>query len=390
MRLRFLAAACVTISFLLTSCASLPRVPYTKAEASDALPMGIQKVRLWADLEPEDGQSVDASFKPALARNEHFSYLALSGGGSDGAYGAGILNGWTESGLRPKFNVVSGVSTGALIAPFAFLGPAYDQTLRAIYTDGIASTLVDSPNFTRIIFKDGLFSNQRLQELVSRYVDAPMVEAIALEHRKGRRLFIVTTNLDSQRGVVWNIGAIANSGSPYTIDLIRKVLTASASIPLVFSPVLIDAQAQGHTFQEMHVDGNVTTSFFVLPPSMLVSQTPRPTDGGDVYVLMNTTIDPSFAVVENSTLPITRTSLSTLLRSTSMNKLLATYLYTRTHHIGFHLTSIEAQYAGNSDTRPFDTDHMRRLFELGYQRGRQGHFWQTSPASPKPSILAAQ
>ena len=63
-----------------------------------------------------------------------YPLLAISGGGSNGAFGAGFLCGWTESGTRPDFKVVTAVSTGSLQAPLAFLGPDYDHILRAIFT----------------------------------------------------------------------------------------------------------------------------------------------------------------------------------------------------------------------------------------------------------------
>ncbi|MDB5604114.1 MAG: alpha/beta hydrolase [Bradyrhizobium sp.] len=140
------------------------------------------------------------------------TYLALSGGGADGAYG--VLNGWTAAGTRPAFSVVSGVSTGALIAPFAFLGAAYDATLQEVYTSGIAESLLDTPSIVHAVFGSGLFGNTRLRELVARYVGQDMLAAIAAENTKGRKLIIVTTNLDTQRTVIWDMGRIAAIGSP--------------------------------------------------------------------------------------------------------------------------------------------------------------------------------
>ncbi|WP_430642280.1 patatin-like phospholipase family protein [Afipia clevelandensis] len=186
------------------------------------------------------------------------TYLALSGGGADGAYGAGVLNGWTASGTRPTFLIVSGVSTGALIAPFAFLGPQYDETLPDIYTSGVAASLIDTPNVLNALFGGGLSGNSRLRELVAQYVNQEMLVSVAAEYAKGRKLFIVTTNLDTQRTVIWDMGRIAKVGSPKALSLFRDVVAASASIPVVFSPMLIDAQANGKQFQEMHVDGGVT------------------------------------------------------------------------------------------------------------------------------------
>ena len=270
---RFNASArvCVVAAFaaLTAACAGQQaRIPYTAQEAMLAQPVGYEHIRVWLD-ETRDNPP---EFAPDIKPGEVAQYLALSGGGGNGAYGAGVLNGWTQSGKRPTFNAVSGVSTGALMAPFAFLGPAYDSTVADIYTGGEAATLVSTPDIGGAAFGSSLFGGRKLLDLVTRYVDADIVAAIAREHKAGRRLYVVTTNIDAKRGVVWNIGAIAASGQPDSIDLIRKVLAASASVPLAFAPQLIDVTADGHAFQEMHADGNVTTAVFTLPLKYLAAQ----------------------------------------------------------------------------------------------------------------------
>src|SRR5882724_11714850 len=230
---------------MLAGCTTLPRTSYTASEAASSTVLDLDQLRRYAD-EPA------SAFPKTIARPRTgaLNYLALSGGGADGAYGAGVLNGWTAAGTRPKFSVVSGVSTGALIAPFAFLGPIHDATLRDIYTSGIAESLVEQPDVISLLFGSGLFGDKRLRELVARYVDNKMLAAVATEHAKGRDLLIVTTNLDTQRTVIWDMGRIASIGSPEALDLFRDVVAASASIPVAFSPILINAEAKGHRFEE--------------------------------------------------------------------------------------------------------------------------------------------
>src|ERR1700745_3040968 len=209
-QLLVLSFAISTAFVSLAGCSSLPRAPYTASDAASARVLNVNELRRYTD-EPA------ATFlkePPVSLRAGPVSYFALSGGGADGAYGAGVLNGWTTAGRRPKFTVVSGVSTGGLIAPFSFLGPAFDATLRDVYTSGIAESLLDTPSILNAIFGSGLFGNTRLRELVARYVDQNMLDAIAVEHMKGRRLFIVTTNLDTQRTVIWDMGRIASLMSP--------------------------------------------------------------------------------------------------------------------------------------------------------------------------------
>ncbi|GJD51881.1 hypothetical protein OPKNFCMD_4640 [Methylobacterium crusticola] len=369
------------------ACASLPRTPYTAAEAAVATVPGQEPgVRFWAD---GTARSFAQVTERVASLREPFSYLALSGGGGDGAYGAGVLNGWSETGRRPTFTIVSGVSTGALIAPFAFLGPAYDPSLRDIYTSGAAAGLVRSPNPLNILLGDGLFGDQRLRDLVGRHVTPEMLAAVAEEHRKGRRLLVVTTNLDSQRAVIWDMGAIAASGQPNAATLFRDVLTASASVPAVFPPMLIDAQAGNHAFQEMHVDGSVVTPVFTLPEAFLTQDGRLGASRGrpNIYVIINGRVEPSFDVVPNGTLPIATRSLSTVGRARSRATLASTYAFARRNGIGFHLTYIDQRIPEVSAAQGFDTAYMRRLFDDGYAKARTGAPWQTTlPREGEPAV----
>jgi hypothetical protein len=206
--------AILTVMFFLAGCSSVPRTPYTASDAAASTVSDLSELRRYAGEPASTFLKTNVSFRAGP-----HSYLALSGGGADGAYGAGVLKGWTAAGTRPEFSAVSGVSTGALIAPFAFLGPAYDATLRDVYTSGIAESLPNTPNIVRALFGSGLFGNAHLRELVARYVDQDMFGAIAAEHAKGRRLLIVTTNLDTQRTVIWDMGRIATIGSAQSLGI---------------------------------------------------------------------------------------------------------------------------------------------------------------------------
>src|SRR5712675_2167710 len=179
--------ALLAAMLILVGCSSLPRTPYTASEAASSKVLDLGELRAYADQPASTFLKTDVGYRAGP-----LSYLALSGGGADGAYGAGVLNGWTAAGTRPRFSAVSGVSTGALIAPFAFLGPAYDATLREIYTSGVAESLLNTPNIVRAVFGSGLFGNTHLRELVARYLGRDMLAAIASENAKGRKLLIVT------------------------------------------------------------------------------------------------------------------------------------------------------------------------------------------------------
>ena len=281
---------------LLGGCASGPRTSFTESDEMTAVVIGAPNIRYWADA---TASALQGSERPAVVqKGRPFVYLALSGGGGGGAYGAGVLNGWSESGTRPEFTIVSGVSTGALIAPFAFLGPDYDDRLRQFYTNGEAQRLIGQPNPLGALLGSGVLGPERLRRLVGRYLDDELIRAIAREDQKGRRLLVVTTNLDAQRAVVWDMGAIATSGDPKAFELFRDVLAASASVPVVFAPQLINVEADGKVFQEMHADGTLSAPVYTLPDAVLFGGKPilratRPA----LYVIVNGRIDPGFAVV---------------------------------------------------------------------------------------------
>ena len=185
-----------------------------------------------------------------------------------GAFGAGLLIGWTKAGTRPEFNMVTGVSTGALSAPFAFLGSDYDEQLKAIYTTISTKDVVAERGFTDIIFNDAMADTEPLRNLLAKFITADVVEAIGEEHKKGRRLFVGTVNIDAGRSVIWNLGAIANSDRPDKIELLHKVLRASASIPVAFPPVIFTVEKNGKNYEEIHVDGGTGSQVFVYPAAI--------------------------------------------------------------------------------------------------------------------------
>jgi predicted acylesterase/phospholipase RssA len=368
--------AILAVMFILAGCSSLPRTPYAASDAASSTVLDLGALRRYADEPASTFLKTNVSFRAGP-----LSYLALSGGGADGAYGAGVLNGWTAAGTRPEFSAVSGVSTGALIAPFALLGPAYDATLRDVYTSGIAESLLNTPNIVHALFGSGLFGNTHLRELVARYVDQDMLGAIAAEHAKGRRLLIVTTNLDTQRTVIWDMGRIATIGSAQALGLFRDVLTASASIPVVFPPMLIDAEANGRRFQEMHVDGGVTAPVLTLPEAFLLR------NGAlarglrmNIYVLINDKVERDFQLVPNSTIDIAARASASVTKTQMRSVLFETYDFARRNSFGFNLTYIDKDLP-SPGSFGFEASYMRSLYQYGYHKAKTGDFWAKAPPS---------
>ncbi|HSN70139.1 MAG TPA: patatin-like phospholipase family protein, partial [Steroidobacteraceae bacterium] len=265
--------AAAALSLVLTGCASNPpRSPLPAELAGEAQIPGIPGARYWGDEPPPrldewlswPEQALESSYGGIMDRPH--AYLVVSGGGGDGAYGAGLLVGWSAHGSRPEFQIVTGVSTGAIIAPFAFLGAAHDSTLREIYTSFASDDLITRRGLLAVVRGDAAFDTAPLRRLLDRYLDDAYIAAIAAEHRRGRTLLVATTNLDAARPVIWDLTRIAASGHPYAGRLIRDVILASAAIPAAFPPVTFTVTAGGGTYDELHVDGVVTSQLFCGPP----------------------------------------------------------------------------------------------------------------------------
>jgi predicted acylesterase/phospholipase RssA len=352
------------------------RIPYTQQEQSTAAVPGIPNARLWADDPTAIATARRAVSRVALKQP---TVLALSGGGANGAFGAGLLNGWSARGTRPQFTFVTGASSGALIAPFAFLGRTYDETLRSVFASGEMANLLQADGLAGF-FGTGIFKTAPLRDLIARHVDAELLKAIAQEYRAGRRLYVVTTNLDAQRTAIWDMGKIAASDDPGALDLFRSILTASASIPGLFSPFLIDIEAEGRHFAEMHVDGSVTTNILIVPEGVLTSGTPLCAHDAQpkVYIVMNGKLAPEFEVVEPATVPIVTRSFETSVRANTRSTLLGAYQFAKSRNWEFNLASIDSQYPTSQSIR-FDTPYMQQLFEYGYQMGRGGQPWRSKP-----------
>lgn len=315
----------VLTALMVSGCATAPkRNPVPESFIDKAQIPYIPDARFWGDalppniLESLEEKKFQIQLKEPEARYEPIHYLALSGGGSNGAFGAGLLVGWTEEGTRPEFRVVAGISTGALAAPFAFLGSEYDTVLRKLYTSTSTEEILKKRSVFALLKADSLTDTGPLRKILEDVIDGTMVQKIAIEHKKGRRLFIGTTNLDAERPVIWNIGAIASSGNPNAIKLIRDVLQASAAIPGMFPPVYFKVEAFGQTFDELHVDGGVASQVFLYPASLDLEWYKQKIGlkGEDhIFIIRNSRLEPEWAPVTPRFLPITKRSIEALIRA---------------------------------------------------------------------------
>lgn len=318
--------------------------------------------------------------------NAPANYLSLSGGGDDGAFGAGLLIGWSDRGDRPQFNLVTGISTGALIAPFAFMGKDYDSALRHVYTQVGPQDIFIERGLISGILGDGLSDTTPLYQLISQFVDEAFLKKVADEYTvKNRWLLIGTTNLDAGVPVVWNMGKIASIGTPDALDLFRKIMLASASIPGAFSPIMFDFEVAGQSFQEMHVDGGAITQVFLYPSALsqrakdlnLMLQKQR-----NAYIIRNARLDPEWRETQRGTLSIIQRAISSLIQTQGIGDLYRIYHTTQVDGVGFNLAYIGPDFKFPRKTE-FDTAYMRALFEYGYQQGLAGMEWQKYPPGYK-------
>lgn len=342
-----------------------------------AEPPGFHGVRV-------DGERVEAALQALLSQmrprlwtqREKLSILALSGGGAGGAFGAGALVGLTKAGARPRFQIVTGVSTGALIAPFAYLGPQWDERLTDAFTGGHSAALLSVRGFTGL--GPGLYRTDPLETLVSRFMAPDVVEAVAREHLGGRRLFVATTNLDTQKPVIWDMGAIAAHGGERARKLFIDVLTASASLPGLFPPRMMDVEADGERYQEMHLDGGVCAPLFIAPEDLVLNPAiRRAVRGGAVYAIFNTTLGAFDRVTPLGAMAIAVRSFETMLRFSYRGAVQSASAFCDRHALSFKSASIPNTYAG-SNMLKFDKDVMLAIFEQGVRMAEAGELWKPS------------
>jgi predicted patatin/cPLA2 family phospholipase len=382
--------AALSLALMLARGCSIPErgaaVPVN--DTVKALPLGIANARFFADGDPgpmiqeaalalaREEAAMKEAGKPT-ARLPPVSYLAVSGGGDNGAFGAGLMNGWTEAGTRPEFKMVTGVSTGSLIAPFAFLGPDYDAALREVYTTMTPAKVFRLRGFSAALFDDAMADTGPLAEVIAGYADQKMFNAIAREYGKGRLLLIGTTDLDAQRPVIWNIGALAASGHPQSLELFRKILRASAAIPGAFQPVLVDVEIDGRKYQEMHVDGGAIAQLFLYPPTIDIAKSGIRRQR-HAYVIRNAPLDPNYGVSERRTISIAGRAIDTMLASSGRNDVLRTYFVTQRDGVDYNLAYIGTDFSAPKSGE-FDQAYMRTLYDYGYRQAKAGQEWHKTP-----------
>jgi len=311
-----------------------------------------------------------------------YPVLAISGGGANGAYGAGLLKGWSKEGSRPLFKVVTGVSTGAIMAPLVFLGKEYDNKLETLYTNMSTKDVMASKGPLSALTGDSLASNRPLAKTIASEITPDILAEIAAEHKSGRRLFVGTVNLDAQRFVIWDMGAIACRGD---MELFRKVIVASAAIPVTFPPSFINVEADGKSYQEMHVDGGTLTQVFTtygllhgmreaavqmgVDPSKLRSK---------LYIIRNGYMTPNYKKVKDDLGSIAGRAFDTIIDAQGIGDAYRIYVFMKERGNDYNLAFIPPDFK-QEDKEMFDPVQMRRLFDRGYMDAAGGYKWHKVP-----------
>ncbi len=370
-------------------CTTTPaRNPLPLELTNQAVVPGVPEARFWGDEWPKFSlERFDTFTEDDFQRqfqgvyNQPHNYLAVSGGGSNGAFGAGLLVGWTQTGTRPEFTMVTGISTGALTAPFAFLGPDYDEQLKIVYTTTSTRMIAKKRNPLVAPFGDSMVDTKPLRELIAEHITTDVIEAVAEEHKKGRRLFIGTANLDASRSVIWNMGAIAASDYPRKVELFYDVLQASSAIPVAFPPVVIPVEAGGQLYDEMHVDGGTGSQVFVYPAAIdwkLITEKLKVQGTPRVYVIRNSILEPDHRGVRRSIFPIGMRTIDSLIRTQGIGDLYQIYTLCARDGNEFNLAYIPSDFT-EKPSEGFDPVYMSKLFDLGHQMALAGYPWQKVP-----------
>src|SRR5262245_41447711 len=378
------------IALLLSACGTTSvealRNPVPEPLVVQADVPGYSQIRFWGDngiglskdaIETRLAQLAVASKTDPTVSSRNLNFLTVSGGGSNGAFGAGLLVGWSATGRRPSFAVVTGISTGSLIAPFAFLGSEHDDDLRETYTEKSGKAIYRKKGIIRTLTSESAADNTPLLNVVSHYVTDELVAEIAAEHAKGRRLLIGTTNIDAERPVIWDIGAIASSGEPDRVMLIRDILVASASIPGIFPPVRLNVTADGNTYDELHVDGGTSNQVFLMPSNFSTLAVDRATKmkrKRTLYIVRNGKVGPEWSAVKPKLTSIAGKSVSTLIKTQGIGDLYRMYVSAQRDGIGYNAIWVPDSFE-MKEPEPFDPTYMKALFELGESMGRGGIKW---------------
>ena len=361
---------------------------FDRGERELALPEGVQPEEvidkdypdeIIKNLSPasyyEAAESIRDSRKPKELPEKKYNILCLSGGGVYGAYSAGVLAGWTASGQRPVFDVVTGISTGALIAPRAFLGSEYDRQLQIDYTTITNDDVFKRRRFSQIL-SESVADSAPLRSQIEKIATPQILERIAVEHKKGRRLYIGSTNIDTKRLVVWDIGEICVKKEAGWRELVINVLLASSAIPGFFPPIEIPVNIDGRQYRELHVDGGMTREVFMRLPYIEPDKREvvdlKSFWNSNLYILIAGKLYADPMAVRRRTLQLASTAISGLLYTTTRGDIDRLFNFTLITGMNLYISAIPNELEVTTNATDFDPVEMTKMFNEGYKAAVQG------------------
>lgn len=365
----------ILTGLLLAGCASPPeRVLSTKPAEYAGLPDGYdplnpdQLAPTYASL-----AGIDKSVYRHLERQQGhaLNILSLSGGGQNGAFGAGFLIGWRESGKRPEFDIVGGVSTGALLATHALLGtPADDAKLEEMYTQVTQKDIYRSRGIFGILSGDSLKDTAPLQSLIAKHITAKTLERVAAAYDDNRLIVVGTTNVDYGQTWMWNMSHIAKDGK---LELYRKVLLASASFPIVFPPVEIE----GHLF----IDGAARVNVVIAGVTGEVRPEPPLYGPGNIYLISNGKLNWPPEALRRALGDVAATTVTVMMDQSMETALRRSYFGAKILGYNFQMAAIPDGVTIGKDPLAFDPKQMRAAFDAGRALAKQPNPWSNVPPS---------
>jgi len=375
----------IILIFIFSSCSRPNALP---SEAVQKQPWGsvdlnITKNTSEFDIRNSLGNSLKLNYLDSNATKK-FNILAISGGGSHGAYGCGVLNGWKDSGDMPKFDVVTGISTGSIISTFIFLGGKNIDKISKIYTS-ISTSDIYYYNFFKLFGGSSITSTEPLKDMLKKFITQEVLDKVAIEYKAGRRLYVGTTNLDNGNLIVWDMTAIAASNHKDKLQLYRDIIYASSAIPVLFDPQYFKVNYKNKEYYQMHVDGGINSYVFMIGMY---------DNWNKVLGIKNDVkLDISLYILANrqyrykkQNQPVSGDGIISILIAVTKNSVDLNYdrsiyrIYKACEKKGynFYYTGIEDDIILKYLPHQFNTKEMKKLFKDGYDKGRNGISWQTS------------
>ena len=369
---------------ILSSCSRPPAPPL---QANKLLPWGSVDLDITKDKGPfvlknSLGKALAYKSKHSHTKTTDFTVLAISGGGSQGAYGCGVLDGWKKRGDMPQFDVVTGISTGAIISSFVFLGGENIHNIAQIYLS-IETSDIYHYNFFKIFGGSSITSTQPLKDMIAKYITPQVLDAVAQEYKKGRRLYVGTTNIDNGSLVVWDLGAIAASNHPDKLQLYRDIIYASSAIPGIFDPQYFSIKYKNKEYYQMHIDGGMSAYVFMIgmyKDWQKILHLPKETKLNlSLYILSNR----QYRYKKQNT-PLPNDSYITILTAVAKHSIDLIYdksIYRlneacKQNGYNFYYTGIDDDIKLTKLPHQFNKKEMQRLYDQGYKKGYNGVNWQ--------------